>query len=173
MKWVELRRHAERAKPSERLTPAGKAAAAALGRSADRFDLVVSSTSRRAAETAAAMGFPIGRTDPVWTSLWDGFDEQYPLLRTFGDFQAAFKSEPNAKLFGTRLVGTVRRLAEALPDGGRVLVLTHGGMPELVVAAARPDDTAFSAEPVLERLEGVAFEFEDDRVVKIRILRKP
>jgi len=171
MKWVELRRHAERAKPSERLTPAGKAAAAALGRSADLFDVVVSSSRRWATETAAAMGFPIAGTDPVWASLWEGFDDRDPPLRSFGDFQAAFKSETNAKTFGTRLVDAVRRLADALPDGGRALVITHGGLPELAAAAARPDDTALSSEAMLERLEGVAFEFEADRIVGIRILR--
>jgi broad specificity phosphatase PhoE len=171
VKWVELRRHSERAKPAELLTDRGREAARELGKAAGRFDLVVSSTRRRATETAVAMGYRLFGVDSVWSTLWEGFDEQEPPLSTFGDFQRAFRGQESALLFGNRLLLAVQKLANGLPEGGRALVLTHGGLPELLVAAGRPDDFSLASEPVLGLLEGVRFGFDQGKMGNVEVLR--
>lgn len=168
MEQVEVRRHAEREKPSERLTDRGRAEARQLGISLGPFTIVVASTRPRATETAAAMGYTVANTDGLWTYLGDGIRWPEPVSY----YQSAFKATRAGALLGKRLLESVRRIAEGLPEGGRALVITHGGFPELLAAAVRPDDTTLSGEPSVDLLEGVRLDFEHGKVVGVTMLRR-
>lgn len=103
-----------------------------------RYDLAISSDLSRAADTAKALGVPV-RQDPAWREIdvgrWEGltmaevverFPEQIEALRERRTFEIG-GGESWPEVFA-RADGAFGRIREALPEGGRVIVFTHGGV---------------------------------------------
>ena len=143
MLTVEIRRHSFTKKGAARgrgshLSHEGVRAARALGASLGRFDHVVASTSPRTMETAIAMGAAVDDTmempSPVETGeiefhLWREWDDPFTTVRQLARESDAVDSYLTAE------VERLRTATARLGDGGRVLVIGHGGWIESVVAA--------------------------------------
>ncbi|MCI4344749.1 MAG: hypothetical protein L3J87_03895 [Thermoplasmata archaeon] len=72
-----------------------------------------------------------------------------------------------AQQLGTSL----RRIAADLPEKGRALVVTHGGVPELCAVALRPEDDAGAWGEPCRCLEGVRITFVGEVPEQVVILR--
>jgi len=129
------------------LSALGRRQAAALGErlAAREFDIVLSSDLPRALETAAVAGLE-AKPDPAWREIdigvWEGLtrdqvNSQYP------DEIAAVRAGRPVKMGGgeswadlaVRIDSTFGELIDGVPDGSRVLVITHGGVVHSVLAA--------------------------------------
>lgn len=139
------------------LSDAGRAQAAALGRrlSGRDFDVVVGSDLARVTETAAIAGLD-PKTDPAWREIdigvWEGLTREEVRERYPDQIAGVWAGEPVRMGGGESWQDLAVRVGEAfdglvasVPDGSRVLVLTHGGVIHSVLArglgfvgAARP-----------------------------------
>ncbi len=103
----------------------------------EAFDLVVSSDLGRTQQTATAIGFSF-ELDPRWRELqlgaWEGMTRA-EIIATYPEEAAAFWTGQDMSIDGSETIGELTiRVGDALdsiearlPDGGRALVVTHGG----------------------------------------------
>jgi probable phosphoglycerate mutase len=103
-----------------------------------RYDLAISSDLSRAADTSQALGSPVEH-DPAWREIdvgaWEGltmeevverFPEQIAALRARRTFEIG-GGETWSDVFA-RADEALGRLRARLPEGGRAIVFTHGGI---------------------------------------------
>jgi broad specificity phosphatase PhoE len=172
MRSVVLRRHSFRAPGEAHLSPEGVARAERVGRRSGTFDRVVTSPKPRAQETARAMGFDVD-------ALLDDLGELPEPIGRFLDREGPTTFE--AHVGWTQTVQEVgeaaRRLAARwatelgrVPDGGRLLMISHAGLIELGAAGAAPGPAVAWGRP-LAPLEGVRLAREGDRWTRAEVLR--
>ena len=122
------------------LSDMGRTQVEGLGRalSEERYDLVLSSDLSRAADTAKASGVEVEH-DPAWREIhvgeWEGltmeqvverFPEQIEALKARRTF-AIGGGESWPEVF-ERADASLAGLRRRLPEGGRAIVFTHGGI---------------------------------------------
>jgi broad specificity phosphatase PhoE len=177
VRYLEVRRHSKRVRPGQHLSRWGVTLARRVGEGLGPFDRVVTSPLPRCVETAVAMGFAVegtvaalagpdgrGETFPQagevdWAAGWAGMAEMVRgggPLATFAAGQAAIWCE----------------IVRALPEGGRALLIGHGGA--FLGGAAitlRPGDDYVGWGAGSRYCEGVLVAFDGERVVRMEPLR--
>jgi broad specificity phosphatase PhoE len=155
MRVIEHRRHTMRVKPGDHLSQAGVDLARHVGATMGRYDLVVTSPVARAFETAIAMGFAV---DEQWPALapppeavqdeanWEKGCAEYARAAQLGGATAHYLSD---------LAEQFLALAHRLPEGGRALVVSHGGVVEAATVACLPDKDYFGWTTSSDYCEGV------------------
>jgi broad specificity phosphatase PhoE len=137
---VELRRHTDN--ESDVLTPAGVRAALGVGAGLDAdYDVIVSSGAQRATQSAACMLAGLGRLVPggvvvdtrFRSAVEDRWRSAYEAAGA-GDIGSFRKVDPDLVDKEAALLGAALRATfDALPDGGRALVVGHSPMQEAAV----------------------------------------
>jgi broad specificity phosphatase PhoE len=174
MRVIEHRRHSLRDPAGIHLNRAGIALARRLAPTLGRFDRVVSSPKPRAIETAEALGFTVDAVVPELGVMPDdvgiAVDELHP--RSFGDYvRLAERSEAMAE-YAQQQATLMREELEQVRDGGRLLMVSHGGIIEFGAAAARPGDAVNWGEPV-GYLDGIRLSLSRGGWVRGEVLRVP
>lgn len=110
----------------------------------EEYDLVVSSDLSRAADTAQSARGPL-ELDPAWREIdvgdWEGMTMEQVVER-FPEQIAALKERRTFAVGGgeswpgvfERTDGALRTLRERMPEGGRAIVFTHGGIIAAILA---------------------------------------
>ena len=169
MPIVEVRRHAERASPTEAgsaLSPAGRAMAEGLARIAPAYALVASSPLPRAKETAAIIG---GRLDLADPALLPDLS-QVVQVRTIEEYAPLLASGERERALADEQAGAWQRLGSTARDG-TALVITHGGVIELAalrIAKAIGKDLRGDA---FSYCEGVRVSYTDGMPTTLEVLR--
>ena len=65
----------------------------------------------------------------------------------------------------------LRSIVYALPDSGRALIISHGGIVEAGAIGCVPGNTRFADDAACGYCEGVRLAFDPDAVVNIELLR--
>lgn len=172
MRYLEHRRHSRRDPTGVHLSADGVALARRVGSTLGRFDRVVTSPKPRAVETAAELGFAVDRQleglerlpDEVETRL----EEARP--RSFADYAELVRRSATVAEFARAQLALWEAELARVPDGGRLLLISHGALIELGAAAARPDSVG-SWGPSLGYLEGVRLVQAVDRWVDGEVVR--
>jgi phosphohistidine phosphatase SixA len=153
MKRIELRRHAPRDPDADRLSPAGRALAATVGRGAQdvAYAAVFVSPAERAAETAAWFLRGAGRQLPPSHAVVPGL---------------AGKDATGGSPEG--LAAGIRSLLDELADGDRALAISHTPFVERAVFGL----TGREVDPMRE-CEGILITQSDDGAIQIEELRLP
>ncbi len=176
VRTIEHRRHTMRAKPGQHLNQAGVDMARLVGDGTGRFDRAVTSRVPRAYETAIAMGYAVDDQIEALSSTPPGLigvDAAVDLRRGWGELQRVARAGGEAERF-VRLQGDLMHaIAAALPEGGRALVISHGGIVEASAIGCRPDDDFAGWGPGCGYCEGVRLTFEGQRCVAAEPLRVP
>lgn len=181
MKFVEVYRHSKRGESkglSEEGRELAKRARALL---APHYDLCVSSPKERARETMEVLGFDRYEVDEAFTAVnpWEPFDEPVTKLAKEKGISplAACWHFPDAlrylRLQGETFLGAILRIARKLPEDGRALVVSHGGILE---AAALLGCSLYELPELGGELgfaEGVVFKFEAEKLQRIEVKRIP
>lgn len=129
------------------LSDAGRDQAARWGRrfSAGDWDRVVASDLRRTRDTVAALGRDDVALDRAWREVdvgrWEGLSRAEVRARFGDEIRALQRGEP-VKIGGgeswpdleARVDAALGALFDGLPDGGRALVMTHGGVIHALVS---------------------------------------
>lgn len=171
MKTIEIRRHSIRSKPGDHLNQAGVTLARQVGEQLGPFDYVVTSTLPRAFETAIAMGFAVDKQIELMSSY--GMDVEYEVAwpQPFAVFAKAVRRDGAAGWYANKLAAYYAQLASGLGDDGSALVINHGGILELGVAAAFPAADYESWGEAVDYCEGAKLYWEDGKCVNAEVLR--
>lgn len=173
MKTIEHRRHSNRTKPSPHLNAEGVLNARKLGEtyhSRAHFDLVITSPKKRAIETAVAMGFAVDETEPLLAEIPLESDEFPSWNSGFGILAEALPGTELTTRFLKKLRGLFTNLIEKVPDGGKILVVSHGGVIEWSALACLPEKAATLGEAI-GLCEGVQLTWEEGKWTSVKALR--
>ncbi len=181
MKYVEVFRHSKRGEGKGLSEEGRDLARRARGLLAARYDLCVSSPKERARETLEALGFEHYDVDEAFTAVnpWEPFDAEVSKLakeRGLSPLAACWEL-PEAlnylRLQGETFLAAVKRVARGLPEEGRALVVSHGGILE---AAALHGCEAYALESMGGEIgfcEGVVFGIAGEQLAGIELKRIP
>jgi hypothetical protein len=167
---LEVRRHSVRDIPDEHLSDRGRQLAADVGRTRGPFRLVVTSPVPRARETVLAMGFAPDEENALWFEVGDG-RVAWPV--SFREMLDQLGVNPRAMELSGRFREAVRGLLARVRDGEAVLVVAHGGVPELVAASFCEPAMLDRLGPAGRCMEGVELAFEGEVCVGATDLRVP
>jgi broad specificity phosphatase PhoE len=165
-------RHSIRATPGEHLTHEGVQLARRVGARLGEYDFVASSEFPRAIETAIAMGYGVDRYHSMLGSLMLADTEfEWSDEIEWQTIASACRLGRIAAHAATCHADLLRTIAASLPQGGRALVISHGGVIELGVVGLLPDLDYTTWGDACERCEGVRLYFEEDRCTHAELLR--
>jgi broad specificity phosphatase PhoE len=170
-KYVELRRHTDN--DGDMLTPDGVQAAIQIGsRLTGGYDLLVSTGAQRATQTLACFLAGLGEkvrqgvvVEPgLRSDVEDRWRAAYEKAGS-GDLPALREVDPElVEQDSASLGAALRRVFDALPDGGRALIVGHGPTNEAAVLGL----TGEIVEPI-SKGEGVLV-IEEDGAVRVEEL---
>src|SRR5439155_10368519 len=129
------------------------------------FDLVVTSPVIRAVETAIAMGFAV---DEQWPEFSPPPDDVLAEADWEGGCAAYARAAPldgPTAAYLRALGDAFYSLAGRLPDGGRALVVSHGGVVEAAAVACLPDADYAAWTTSADYCAGVLLTFDAGRFV--------
>lgn len=168
MAVLEVRRHAERAGPTDAgsaLSRAGRAMAEALALRSPAYAVVVASPLPRAKETAELIG---GRLDSAEPALLPDLS-QLGLAGTIEEY-AALLGEPRERALADEQAGAWARIASAAGSGS-ALVITHGGVIELAASVIARELGSVLRGKAFSYCEGVRIRYERGRPAALEVLR--
>jgi broad specificity phosphatase PhoE len=172
MRTLEHRRHSRREPGEHHLSAAGRELARAVGASLPRFDRVVTSPKPRAFETVEAMGLRVDAEVALLGQMPDDAgipgDERMP--RTFADTVAMVGRSEESAAYAESQSKMWRSELERVPEGGALLMISHGGIIEFGAAFAVPR-FARSWGRWLGYLEGVRLTWDGSEWTSGAILR--
>jgi broad specificity phosphatase PhoE len=169
VKIVEHRRHSRRDPEGIHLNRDGVMLAQRVGRGLAPFDRVVTSPKPRAVETAIAMGSAVDDVREELSGVPDEVDRHLDGVRCFADYAVVGRKRPEVRRFMETQAELWERELELVPDHGRLLLVSHGGVIELGALGALPVPAAgFGA--ALGLVEGVRL-YWDGRWVGGDVLR--
>jgi len=181
MKIVEVRRHSIR-RDGKNLSPEGVALAEKVREDlAPSYDLYITSSKERTRETMEAFGFTSYTVDDSFTTLDDSVLAKYrreieEVARREGcsPLYAAFEVPEAAEALrraGQTYLRALKRVATRLPEGGRALVVSHGGAIEPAALLGFKTYHLKEIGGELKPCEGAVFYFEGDDLAKVEIKR--
>jgi broad specificity phosphatase PhoE len=181
MKYVEVFRHSKRGDGKGLSQEGREFARRARALLAPHYDLCVSSPKERARETLEVLGFERYEIDEAFTAVnpWEPFDaEVAKLAKERGIIPLAACWElPEAlnylRLQGETFLGAVRRIARKLPEDGRALAVSHGGILEAAALHACPRYDLSELGGEIGFCEGVVFKLEGEKLEGIELKRLP
>jgi broad specificity phosphatase PhoE len=157
-KIIEHYRHAKRTKPSPHINEEGVRIARRIGDNLPRFDLVVTSMKKRSIETAVAMGFAVEKTAKILSDLPDFLEAQIAHSAGFEAFAKLAEKDARVRDYLQKLREFTYSQLEKVPDGGRILMVSHGGLVEWCALACYP--SAADWGKALDKCEGVRLVFD-------------
>ena len=171
MRYLEVRRHAERFKPGDHLNQNGVDMARRVGDTMGHFDHVGASTITRAIETALVMGYAVEVEYPELAMFEPGVEDEIAWDAGFVAFaEGARKGGATARFVG-RMAAFWHSVAESLADGQSALLLTHGGLIEAGAVGVLPDADHKAWGSYCGYCEGVRVAFDGEKFVSAEILR--
>jgi broad specificity phosphatase PhoE len=172
IRYLEIRRHTMRVKPGQRLSQPGVELARRIGRNSGPFDRVITSTIPRAYETAVAMGYAVDEQYDELNMMIEGVENEVGSWDAgFAAYGQALRKGGLTSTYGAKLAAFYRSVLEALPDGGKALVVTHGGVVEAGAVACMPDADHSVWGRSCSYCEGVRLMFDGKNFTNIEILR--
>jgi broad specificity phosphatase PhoE len=181
MNYVEVFRHSKRSGGKGLSEEGRELARRARTLLASHYDLCVSSPKERARETLEVFGFERYEVDEAFSAInpWEPFDaEVTKLAKERGIIPLAACWEiPEAlnylRLQGETFLGAVKRIARKLPEEGRALVISHGGILEAAAlhGCARYELAEIGGE--IGFCEGVVFKLDGDTLAGVGVKRLP
>ena len=179
MKHIDVFRHSKRGDGKGLSEEGRELARRARSLLATHYDLWVSSPKERARETIEAFGIERYEVEEAFTAVspWGPFDaEVSKLAKDRGIIPLAACWEiPEAlsylKLQGETFLGAIKRIARKLPEEGRALVVSHGGILE---AAALHGCDSYELDRIGGEIgfcEGVVFKFDGETLAGVEVKR--
>ena len=172
MRYLENRRHSARDPAGPHLSPAGIALARHVAATVGPFDKVVCSQKPRAVETAVAMGYTVAaELDELGTmpsELQTLIDAVHP--RGFADYAALVARNPAMARYARGQEALWRHELESVPDGGRLLIVSHGGVIESGAVVAAPT-SANTWGATLGYLDGIRLYRDAGQWVRAEVVR--
>jgi len=181
MKYVEVFRHSKRGEGKGLSEEGRELARRARALLAPHYDLCISSPKERARETLEALGFERYEMDEAFTAVnpWAPFDTQVTKLAHARGIipLAACWEIPEVlaylRMQGETFLAALRRVSRRLPDEGRALVVSHGGILEAAALLGCPRYELGEIGGEIGFSDGVVFKFDGEKLAGIEVKRLP
>jgi broad specificity phosphatase PhoE len=171
MHTLEIRRHTHRHIPQPHLSQIGVDLARRAGEGLGRFDRVMTSPAPRAFETAIAMGYAVDEQIEQLGMLSDAVTAVIQWNAGYTTWRKAAHNSPVVAQYTQTLAGVLRSTVHALPDGGRALIISHGGIVEASVIGCLTAGTRLADDAPCGYCEGARLTFDGEAVVNVEMLR--
>ena len=171
MRILEMRRHTMRSIPGQHLTQAGVDLARRIGNTMGPFERVVTSTLPRAFETAIAMGFAVDEQLDQLSMMDSAVADEINWDAGFAAWTRVIKQGGAAARYAHVQAEMLRDIVRALPEAGRALVISHGGIVEAGAIGCLLPEVPDLDEPGCSYCEGARLTFDGDKVIDVEILR--
>lgn len=171
MRSLEVRRHTIRSQSSSHISQAGVDLARRVGEGLGKFDRVVTSTLPRAFETAIAMGYAVDEQIEQLSLMNDEVQAVVQWDAGYAAWARAAASSAVVGLYTQALAELWRSIVRALPENGRALMISHGGIVEAGTVGCLPPAFRKTYGPACSYCEGARLTFDGDTVVNVEILR--
>lgn len=168
---IEIRRHAKRTKPGANLSTEGMARARRASACDQTYVRVITSQLPHAVQTAVAMGHAVDEEDWTMASMGSLVDESINFDAGFAAIQRAIRADRAAALYAELQALQLRHHLTRVEPGESVLVVSHGGVAEAGIIGLLDGIDVSGFGRSLDYCEGVRFEFDQDRVVRLNLLR--
>jgi broad specificity phosphatase PhoE len=136
-----------------------------------KFDRVVTSIVPRAFETAIAMGYAVDEQIEQLGMMGDEVMTVIQWNAGFGAWAKAARTSPVVTHYTQALAELWRSIVRALPDGGRALIITHGGIVEAGTVGCVPAGMTITDDAACGYCEGMRLTLDGDAVVNLKMLR--
>lgn len=171
MRTLEIRRHTHRNVPQPHLSQLGVDLARRAGEGLGKFDRVVTSTIPRAFETAIAMGYAVDEQIEQLGLMTEAVTATTKWNAGFTAWRLAAQSSPIVARYTQVMADVLRAIVRTLPDEGRALIISHGGIVEASVVGCVPVSTSFADDAACGYCEGARLVFNGEVVSRFEILR--
>jgi broad specificity phosphatase PhoE len=171
MHTLEIRRHSHRNVPQPHLSQIGVELARRAGEGLGKFDRVVTSTIPRAFETAIAMGYAVDEQIEQLGMMSGAVNAAIQWNAGFTAWSMAAQHNPVVAQYTQVMADLLRSIRRALPDDGRALIISHGGIVEASVVGCVPAGTHFADDAPCGYCEGAHLTFNTAAVTHFEILR--
>ena len=171
MRTLEIRRHTHRNVPQPHLSQLGVDLARKVGDEMGQFDRVITSAVPRAFETAIAMGYAVDEQIEQLGMMSDAVTAAIQWNAGYTAWMLAAQNNRVVARYTRAMADVLHSIVHALPDGGRALIISHGGIVEASAVGCAPADTRFADDAACGYCEGARLTFERDAVVNIEFLR--
>ena len=171
MRTLEIRRHTHRNVPQPHLSQIGVELARRAGEGLGKFDRVVTSMAPRAFETAIAMGYAVDEQIEQLGMTSDAVNDVIQWNAGFTAWSKAAHDVPTVMQYTQVMSDVLRSIVRALPDGSRILIISHGGIVEASTIGCVPVQTRFADDAACGYCEGVRLTFDGETVINLEILR--
>lgn len=171
MKILEIRRHSIRNKSEDHLNQTGVTLARLVGQNLGPFDRVITSTLPRAFETSIAMGFAVYEQNELMSSFGADVMREAPWPLPFSEYAAIVKRNGAAGKYARKLAKVYAGIMDYIAEERTALVINHGGVLELGVAACLPEADFDAWGDAVDYCEGARLFWEDDQFIRGEILR--
>jgi broad specificity phosphatase PhoE len=177
MRYLEMRRHSKRVRPGQHLSRWGVLLARRVGDGLGPFDRVVTSPLPRCVETAVAMGFAVDETIAALAGP-EGRGESFPQAEEvdwaagWAGMAALVRLGRPLAVFAAEQAAAWRGVVRAMPEGGRALLIGHGGaFLSGAAISLRPETDYGSWGAGAGYCEGVRVAFDGEVVAGMEALR--
>ncbi len=172
MKTLQHRRHSMRNIPGDHLNPRGIELAREVGRTMGRFDYVAASDLPRAIETAELMsGRKVDRILPALATFPEAVARETPWDGGFALWYDSGRDKTYTRAHLEALNELHRSLLEKVPEGGRLLVVSHGGVVEASAAGCLENELVRGWGGPVSYCEGFGAVYEGGCFVSGEVLR--
>lgn len=171
MKIIEVRRHSIRDRLSQDLSEQGRALARFIAEEIGPFQRVVTSRIPRAFQTAVAMGFNVDEQLDLLNTYGDAVEAEIPWPASFNEYTLPVLRGGASTRYAERLVEFYTQLAQSLPEDGRALVITHGGVVEIGAVACFPSGDHAAWGEYIECCEGVRMFWDAGKCLVVEVIR--
>lgn len=171
LRFIEHRRHTMRTKPGQHLSQAGIDLARGIGEGLAPFDQVLTSPIPRAYETSIAMGFAVDRQVELLSIMPEGKEVSWDA--GFKQHAAYARQHPRSILaqFAKTLADFHLEVARSLPEGGRALIISHGGFIEASAIGCMPHLNYEAWGASCNYCEGMRLTFAEGQFIECELLR--
>lgn len=165
---VYVFRHSSRERHFAHLNQAGVALARRAGERLGVFAQVYCSPAVRAIETAVAMGYAVS-AEREELALPDGkaLSRELDTIRRFEDAARLLRAGAHIPVYGAQLRAFVEEAVATLHDKNDLLMISHGGLIEVLALACCPSALAAQLDPELSFCEGVRLDFAQGVCVRV------
>jgi broad specificity phosphatase PhoE len=170
MKILEIRRHSIRSPLSDHLNQTGVTLARLVGQNIGPFDRVVTSTLPRAFETAIAMGFAVDEQSDLMKTYGSAVEKEAPWPQPFAEYATAVNHGGASAKYANKLKEYFAGIMNYIAEGRSTLVISHGGVVELSIAACLPENDFSAWGGSVSYCEGARL-YWDDKFVRAEVLR--
>ena len=171
MRYLEVRRHAERNTSGEGLSERGLEIAQGVGQSLPHYDFVVTTEFSWTYETAVAMGYEVNKRWNAPGYAKEERDEEVSHHASPSDYARLIKTSSGIARWAQAQSEYYRSIIKMIPDEAKALLIFHGGAINAAAIACFPHANHERWGPAFGHCEGYCLYYENEKFVDIKIHR--